>query len=146
MEKYKPEYPILKKEDMLFPEEIQLIPENEFDSILSAEIKNLRRGIIYKSIYADTPENRQALNERAIYLQMVAHKEGWTFNPEHYQVKFIGPSGSVLMRDGQQTRIFRLKDQHKNIENIGFKLIGDQARRIENDETNSLVDKVQKIF
>ncbi len=50
-------YPLLKAKDMIPREQITLLPEDELDPLTRAELANLRRGVTYKFVVVDTPEN-----------------------------------------------------------------------------------------
>lgn len=129
MNKYFPQYPILRIEDMVPRDRIQLVSDEVLGPIASAELKNLRRGVSYDHIIADTPQNRENMAVRAGYFQMVAYKEGWTFDPNKYQVRFVHPSDQRLNRvtgGSSMVRLLNYKDQEGNNEMLGFESRNDQ--------------------
>jgi len=81
-------YPIVSPEHMLPPEEIELVPEEDLHPIVREELGHLRRGIPRICVYGDSPEARRSVATHAIYYQQVAHKEGWRFDPNNFQVTF----------------------------------------------------------
>lgn len=142
---YEPEYPILRREECR--EDIELVPEEQLKPLERAELSRLREGFAtYSILTADTRENRGNIALKTAYYQMVAFKEGWTFNPQKYQVRFVDPSYFLLGRRGEQTRIYNFKDSDEREGTIGFVLRGETARRIEDEEAESIGSRVIKFF
>ena len=107
MTKYQPTYPILNPEDLLPRDEIQLPPPRDLHPFAEAELKNLCRGVAYKTVVADTPQNRETMATRAGYYQMVAYKEGWHFDPQLYQVVYVHLEDPCFQEAGIETRMYQ---------------------------------------
>lgn len=154
---YQPEYPILKPSDMLPREQMRLAPERDLSAFDNAELHNLRRGVGHKFVIGDTPENRERIAVKVMYFQMVAYKDGWQFDPQMYQVRFIDPQSSVLRGQGSQTRMYQFEKGAKTEilglpirlspkDNLGIEVSGKDVRIMEDEETDGLVKKVLREF
>jgi hypothetical protein len=111
--KYEPEYTILKPEDMKPRDEIKINPKEELSPESYIQLRNIQKGTSYKLVTADTPQNRKIMNFRTAYFQMVACKEGWEFDPQLYQVKFVNE-----IPKGLETEIKILENNDKGL--VGF--------------------------
>ena len=148
---YKPQYPILRKEDMLPREQIRLVSDEGLGPLVSAELKNLRRGVGYNYIIKDTPENRQNMTFRTSYFKMVAYKEGWTFDPDKYQVIFVRPNDPRLQRiiDGSSMiRTYKYRNEKGEKGFLGFESRDDQETftRLGDRESFFLFQWLKKVF
>lgn len=112
------QYPIILHSEIQPRDQIKLVPEEQLEPLVRVELNNLRAGIFYKFTIADTPENRQNFNFKALYFQMVAYKEGWEFKPEHLQVVYVSPNDSRLNPKGNQYRLLQFKEGTANKEVI----------------------------
>lgn len=111
---YKPNYPVVRSSQMSPREQIKLVPEAQLDPLTRAELSNLRAGIPYRFTIADTPQNRENFNFKALYFQLVAYKEGWRFKPEDLQVVYIHPGDPRFSEDGCQYRILEFEEEAAN--------------------------------
>ena len=147
-------YPILDPADLVPREQLRLDPERELDPFSFVELRNLQRGVKYTAVHGDTPENRERIACKLLYFQMVAYKEGWTFDPALYQVRFC--PDSPLSDGSMHRRIYELLpnspvpfDMGVSPEGrVGFK-VNDQtseARRMSHSEVDGLAEKVLKLF
>ncbi len=148
---YKPQYPILKREDMLPRDQIRLVSDEDLGPLVSAELKNLRRGVRYDYIVTNTPENRANLTVRTGYFQMVAYKEGWKFDPEKYQVRFVSQDDPRLLRVQEASSMLRLlkyTDEERNEGVVGFESKDDQQTftRLEDQGASFLFNWFRKFF
>ncbi len=117
---YKPEYPILEENDLVSRERIRLVPEEMLSPLDRAEVSNLRKGkVTYRMIVADTPFNRECVRVKTMYFQMAAYKEGWEFNPDKYQVRFVNPDHFLLSESGTQQRVLKF-EKGSELENAGL--------------------------
>ena len=160
MKQYIPQYPILRAEDLVPRNRIELVPEKQLektDPALLVELHNIRRGIEYKLVVADTLENRRWINIRTGYFQMVAYKEGWKFNPELYQVEFMRISPSELEKiEADQIRIYGFEvcaekpvktyGELSSEERAGFVVKSKSAFRLEHDSADNLAKMVDSFF
>lgn len=150
-------YPILDPKDLVPREQIQLVPETDLEQFMRDDLVNLRRGVPYKIVVADTTKNRNAISYNTAYFQMVAYKEGWKFNPENYQVEFVAPNSLMLEEPHFEKRVFMFKKGSKKIingrelspqGNLGVRI--DKKRGLVvvmgGSESDSLVTKVSKLF
>ena len=150
MEQYKPQYQIIPTEAFVPREQMQLNPEKELDPFGYIELCNIKRGISYKAAVLDTPENRRAINLKTTYFQMVAHKEGWKFNPELYQVVYFSPG--KLDRNSDQSRIYSFVEGAETPfrelypDRVGFDIVDKRAIRMLRNEADGLVRKVLRLF
>ena len=151
-QRYQPEYPIIDTRDLLPRDQIKLVPELELSPIDRAELTNLRRGVDYRYCAADTIENREAIAIKTAYFQMVAHKEGWNFDSQKYQVRFVDPQHPLLSEAGTQKRIFKIEPNNKEKEvpalspegRFGVVLSGDRVTIMPHEETDGLARKLLK--
>jgi len=152
MTEHEPQYTILDPKDMVPPEQMHLVPEDTLEPLMGAELFNLRRGgIVYKTVTADTLENRYNIGIRTAYFQMVAHKEGWLFDPDNYQVQFVAPGSDILDGDNSTKRIygFGLEDDVSKLDtvNVGFETDDDKTfRRMESERTERVKGKLLRFF
>ncbi len=143
-QKYQPEYPILDRGDLVPREQIRIVPEENLNPLDRAELSNLRQGgVEYKLAIADTPENRRNIGIKTAYFQMVAYKEGWDFDPQKYQVRFVNPHVLILSEPGKQRRIYEYKEDtdHTGLSperKIGYVISGDKAVRMKDNESDIL--------
>jgi len=148
-EKYNPEYPIIDVKELVPREQINLVPENSLSILDRAELANLRRGIDYRICVADTPQNRESVAIKTAYFQMVAFKEGWAFDPQKYQVRFVDSEHPLLSETGTQKRIYEVQSDRgeRGLSpegRIGFLVKGDLVTRMGHKETDGLVRKLLK--
>ena len=162
MTKYQPAYPIVHSSDMKPRDQIKIVPELELDPITRAELSNLRAEIPYKFTIADTPQNRENFNFKALYFQLAAYKEGWEFRPENLQVIYLPPGDPRLPQDEHERRIFEFGDEAANQEvpllnlphrisptsRLGFKINEhtDLVTQIRPEETDDLGGRVLNLF
>jgi len=131
-------------------EKMQLDPKKELDPFAYAELCNIKKEIEYKVAVADTPENRKAINLKTTYFQMVAHKEGWKFNPELYQVVYFSPG--KLDRNSDQSRIYNFAEGAKTPfeelypARVGFDIVDKRAIKMPHNEADGLVRKVLRLL
>ena len=144
-------YPIITPNQLPPREHIRVNPEKELDPLSRAELANIKKGVPYKLIISNTPANKEKIVLKTSYYQMVAYKEGWTFNPTHYQVTFVNPNtiGREHTRvyhfeKGAQTSLNPLSVNNNARFDIHEEL--NVAKRISNDETDGLVGRVLKLF
>ena len=155
----KANYPLLEPSQMKPHDQITLVPESQLNPLMRAELSNLRGGIPYYFTVADTLENRENFNFKAIYFQMVAYKEGWQFNPDNLQVVYIQPGDPRFPQDGYQSRILQFDDKSANRDvglqhrispesRLGFKVdeTADSVRQMEPRDADDLGTKVIKLF
>jgi hypothetical protein len=151
MYKHNNAYPILASYEMLPREQIRVNPERELDPLSRAELTNIKRGIPYKLVIADTSTNRENIFFKTSYYQMVAYKEGWKFNPELYQVQFVEPN--IIGR--KHARIYQFEKGASTpfnplsvVHRAGFDIDEDSniAERIENKDADGLVGRILKLF
>jgi hypothetical protein len=141
-------YPILNQDDLLPREQIRLVSEDKLGPFMKAELTNLKRGIVYKGVLSDTPENRKNLAFKTTYFQMVAYKEGWVFNPEQYQVCFVNPAYITgeqriyQFQKGAETPFGELSAENR----AGFDIDGYLAKRMDNKEADGLTAKIIQMF
>ncbi|MGV8150114.1 MAG: hypothetical protein ACP5NV_00100 [Candidatus Woesearchaeota archaeon] len=137
-------YPILTPDTMLPREQIIVNPERELDPLSMAELLNIKRGITYKFIIADTPANRKNIFFKTSYYQMVAYKDGWIFNPELYQVTFVSPNEI----GEKHARIYRFGGTEKNEKSItaGYKIDNNVANLMSPDDAEGLVKQVYELI
>ncbi len=149
---YFPQYQILRKEDMLPRDEIRLIAENQLEDLMAAELKNLRRGIPHKLVITDTPQNREAVDYRVAYFQIVAYKEGWKFDPQNYQVRFVSSSDprirEVTDPNATMIRTYTFGNEEGREETLGFESVNEQRtfRRISNGAARIVSERVHHLF
>jgi len=152
-------YPIINSKDLVPRDQIRTVPEQDLDPLIRAELNNLRRGIGYKVVTADTPSNHENITFKTTYFQMVAYKEGWTFDPKLFQVEFLQPGDSRLGPKSYQSRIWRFADGSNPTvhglpirlspnNHLGFELNErtDEVRVLDDSESDNLVAKVTKLF
>lgn len=147
---YFPQYPILRREDIT--KDIDVNPEKEMDEFSIVELRRLREGeITYKAFHADTPQNREAVNIRMMYFQMVAFSESWKFDPQKYRVHFL-PEGHPLLEKNKGAKMVRayefeedssLAGRLSDENGLGFRIYEEDAVRMENDETDYLIREVR---
>jgi hypothetical protein len=140
-------YPILDPSSLGPREEIELVPDDKMNPLDKAMITNLRRGVKYRMMVADTLPNRAALCAKAMYIQMVAYKEGWAFDPEKLQVAFVEPEIVPDRGDHKESRIFgrEAPGKPKNY-SLGYRIYEDEARRMEPDESIGIAGRVNRFF
>ena len=162
MEPYKPQYPIIRTEDLVPRDQIKLVPEKELkktDPALLTELHNIRRCIEYEVAVLDIPQNRRVINLKTGYFQMVAYKEGWKFNPELYKVVFVSPEEADAKKfDTIEARIYSFNEvPGKEVLKrfmppvspkyaVGFEIKGNTAHRMKPSKTDKLSKKVSKLF
>ncbi len=160
MKQYIPQYHIIPIEDLVPREQIKLVPEEELektDPALLTELHNIRRGIEYEVAVLDIPQNRDVINLRTGYFQMVAYKEGWKFNPELYKVVFVSPEDAKDF-DTIEARIISY-DQVPGKEvlrqfmpplspeyRVGFEVKGKIGHRMKPERTDDLSKKVSRLL
>lgn len=154
----KPNYPILKEEDLSTRDQIKLVPEDELDPLTNAELCNLRDGIKYTFTVADTPANRENFNFKVLYFQMVAYKEGWEFKPENFQVVYVDPSDPRVSQEArimefsagsenrQVSEPYRLPYRISPQRRLGFRVDEQYANQMRPEEADDLGAKVIKLF
>lgn len=162
MTKYNPPYPVVHPAQMKPRDTIKLVPEEQLDPLIGAELSNLRAGIPYYFTIADTPQNRENFNFKALYFQMVAYKEGWQFKPENLQVVYISAEDPRFSPDGCQKRILEFNEKAANrkvpFENfphrvscggrLGFRVDekADSVTQMRPEEADDVGEKVRKLF
>ncbi len=135
-------YPLLKPKHLVPRKRMRLLPKAELDPLTRAELSNLRRGIKYVAVGVDSPENRESINLKLIYFQQVAYKEGWTFDPENYQVHFVPASEYPLQgTDIEHARIYRSSAAPA----VGFRVDGDSATRMQEDTVLDLEKRLMEL-
>lgn len=152
------QYPMVDQTDMVPRDQIRLVPESKLSKFRKAELSQLRKGTKYKLVTLDTPENRESITQRAIYYQMVAYKEGWEFDPNNYQVKFVNPNFFSPSEKGKHKRIYQLKEEMdpKDLpiefeklspeRRVGFTVHKRVADRMDNKEADGLASRVINLF
>jgi len=144
-------------------------PMKKLDKWSLVELKKIREGTAnYRCVHHDTSKSKEAVYYKTLLFQMIAHKEGWTFNPERYKVTFLPPDNPVFkgLSDGLMRRVYEYKPEDKAEAELGLaNLIGgseqslssenragfvvaneDHGVRMENDESDDLSKKINEIF
>ncbi len=161
----KPAYPIVNPAQMKPRDQIKLVPEKTLDPLTGAELSNLRAGIPYRFTIADTPQNRENFNFKALYFQMVAYKEGWQFKPENLQVVYLPPNDPRFPQDQSEYRLYEFTPPAANREipksiigtsfphrispngNLGFKIErADSVKQIKPKQADDLVVRINQLF
>ena len=141
-------------------DQIKLVPEETLDPLTGAELSNLRRGIPYKFMIADTPQNRENFNFKALYFQMAAYKEGWQFKPENLQVVYLPKGDPRLGADGCEKRILEFNEEaaHHKVASLPYEISAgarlgfkfdretEMATQMQPQDADDLGAKVIKLF